>query len=149
MTMWFRSYWDEEDIWFYFEVGDDGWVSRQAELQGPELRPLADAQDTDSDSRYGITAESPLSEWEGHVAEQLTAEQFESVWAAARRQLSAHPASCPAGSSWARNAWHGTSPRCRSRPRTSGPSTTTPILRLAMYRTSRPGLILEDPPDRT
>ncbi|MFI1253198.1 hypothetical protein ACH4U6_05225 [Streptomyces netropsis] len=89
MTSWFRSYWDEEDIWFYFEVGDDGWVSRQAELHGAGLRPVAAARDTDSDTRYGITAESPVSEWEGFVPEPLAAEQFEMVWATARRQLAA------------------------------------------------------------
>ncbi|MFF4608030.1 hypothetical protein ACFY12_35505 [Streptomyces sp. NPDC001339] len=89
MTTWFRSYWDEEDTWFYFEVGDDGWVSRQAELRGAELRPVAAARDTDPDMQYGITAECPVSEWEGHAPEPLTAEHFESVWNTARHQLAA------------------------------------------------------------
>ncbi|MCJ1681136.1 hypothetical protein MTF65_28045 [Streptomyces sp. APSN-46.1] len=89
MRRWFRSYWDEEDTWFYFEIGDDGWVTRQVELQGAELRPIAAARDTDSDTWYGITAESPVSEWDGYVPERLTAEQFESVWLSARHQLSA------------------------------------------------------------
>ncbi len=63
------------------------------------------------------------------------------------------------GSSRVRDARHGTSPRCRSRPSTAGPS-TTPILRLAMLprglngtggtpSTGRRGPIHEDPPDRT
>jgi hypothetical protein len=89
VTTWFRSYWDEEDTWFYFEVGDDGWVSRQVELVGAESRPVCAARDTDRDARFGCTAESPVSEWEGHVPEPLTAEQFERVWAAARGQLGA------------------------------------------------------------
>ncbi|MET8038472.1 hypothetical protein ABZT01_37200, partial [Streptomyces sp. NPDC005345] len=38
MTTWMRCYWDEEDVWFYFEVDVDGWVARQVELQGPALR---------------------------------------------------------------------------------------------------------------
>ncbi|MFI7100856.1 hypothetical protein ACIBK8_15975 [Streptomyces sp. NPDC050161] len=89
MTTWFRSCWDEEDIWFYFEVGGDGWVRRQIELRGAEPQCAAAAWDTDSDSQYGVTAESPVSEWKGYVPEPLTAEQFESVWRTARRQLAA------------------------------------------------------------
>lgn len=89
MTTFFRSYWDEEDTWYYFEVRDDAWVSRQVELHGPELRPVVAARDTDSDARYGTTAESPVTEWEGHVPEPLTTEEFESVWCSARRQLAA------------------------------------------------------------
>jgi hypothetical protein len=89
VTRWFRSYWDEEDTWFYFEVGDDGWVSRQVELEGPARRPIAAASAEDGDARYGFTAESPVSDWEGHVEEPLTFEEFEDVWAAARRHLTA------------------------------------------------------------
>lgn len=87
MTTWFRSHWDEEDIWFYFEVGDDGWVGRQVELQGPELRPLAAARDGEADERYGGVAETSVAEWEGHAPEPLTAEQFEKVWDDARQRL--------------------------------------------------------------
>ncbi|MFZ3499311.1 hypothetical protein ACODT5_39905 [Streptomyces sp. 5.8] len=89
MTTWFRSYWDEEETWFYLEVGDDDCVSRQVELQGAELRPVAAARDTDSDARYGITAESPVSEWKGYLPERLTAAQFEDIWVTARRHLEA------------------------------------------------------------
>ncbi|MET7518855.1 hypothetical protein ABZS88_36560 [Streptomyces sp. NPDC005480] len=31
------------------------------------------------DSRFGITAELPVSEWEGHDPEQLAFEEFEEV----------------------------------------------------------------------
>ncbi|MCM1972543.1 hypothetical protein [Streptomyces sp. G1] len=89
MRRWFRSYWDEEDTWFYFEIGDDGWVTRQVELQGAERRPVAAARDTDPDARYGFTADAPVSEWECYAPEALTAEQFENTWAAARHQLTA------------------------------------------------------------
>ncbi|MGX1313174.1 hypothetical protein RKD24_003293 [Streptomyces calvus] len=96
VTTWMRCYWDEEDTWFYFEVDAEGWVIRQVELEGPELTPIAaaslaewqrarDAGRLDEyDSRFGITAELPISEWEGHDPEQLTFEEFEEVWGAAR-----------------------------------------------------------------
>ncbi|MEU8176237.1 hypothetical protein AB0C14_25450 [Microbispora hainanensis] len=41
MTRWFRAYWGEKDIWFYFEVDADGWVTRQIELRGPDGVPIA------------------------------------------------------------------------------------------------------------
>ncbi|MFF2922502.1 hypothetical protein ACFVTP_08840 [Streptomyces celluloflavus] len=103
MTTWTRCYWDEEDIWFYVEVDAEGWVARQVELQGPELAPIAaasldewqQAQDggrlDEYDSRFGITAELPASEWEGHAPETLTSEQFEEVWGPARRQIASRP----------------------------------------------------------
>ncbi|MEU2719987.1 hypothetical protein [Streptomyces smyrnaeus] len=98
-----RCYWDEEDTWFYFEVDAEGWVTRQVELEGPELIPVAaaslaewhrarDAGHLDEyDSRFGITAELPVSEWEGHDPEQLTFEEFEEAWACARRQIMSRP----------------------------------------------------------
>ncbi|MGW7001904.1 hypothetical protein ACWGCW_03470 [Streptomyces sp. NPDC054933] len=98
-----RCYWDEEDTWFYFEVDAEGWVIRQVELEGPEPIPIAaaslaewqrarDAGRLDEyDSRFGITAELPVSEWEGHGPEQLTSEEFEEVWASARRQIASRP----------------------------------------------------------
>ncbi|MDH6130201.1 hypothetical protein P3T39_007194, partial [Kitasatospora sp. GP82] len=43
MMKWLRCYWDEEDIWFYFELDPDGQVIRQVELQEPERTPLAAA----------------------------------------------------------------------------------------------------------
>ncbi|WP_432070657.1 hypothetical protein [Streptomyces sp. AA1529] len=99
MTAWMRCYWGEEDIWFYFEVDADGWVIRQVELQGPEPAPIAAAslaewqqaheagRIEEYDSRFGITAEVPVPEWEGHDPEQLTFEEFEEVWGAARRRI--------------------------------------------------------------
>ncbi|AXG79732.1 hypothetical protein [Streptomyces paludis] len=101
MTTWMRCHWDDEDIWFYFEVDAEGWVTRQVELQGPERVPLAAAALAEWDRayaagtwseyerRYGGTAELPVSEWEGHVPEWLAADAFEAVWRAARRDLAA------------------------------------------------------------
>lgn len=102
VTTWMRCYWDEEDTWFYFEVDGEGWVIRQVELEGPELIPgvaaslaewqLAfDAGRLDEISRFGITAELPVSEWAGHVPEQLAFEEFEEVWGTARRQIASRP----------------------------------------------------------
>lgn len=99
-----RCYWDEDDIWFYFEVDEAGMVMRQVELQGTAQTALAaasvdewqQAQDagclTDYEQKYGFTAEMPVSEWEGHNPEQLTSTQFEEIWAMARRQIAARPA---------------------------------------------------------
>lgn len=98
-----RCHWDEEDVWFYFEVDTEGWVTRQIELEGPALTPVAaaslaegqrayDAGRLDEyDSRFGITAELPASEWEGHDPEQLTSEEFEEVWDSARQRITARP----------------------------------------------------------
>jgi hypothetical protein len=98
-----RCYWDEEDIWFYFEADAEGWVIRQIELQGPDLAPIAAAsldewqQARDAgrlaqyESRFGITAELPVSEWEGHNPEHLTSAEFEEVWVLARQQIAFRP----------------------------------------------------------
>lgn len=103
MTTWIRCRWDEDDVRYYFEVDADGWVARQVELQGPESTAIAaasldewqrarDAGRLDEyDSRFGITAEVPISEWEGHDPEELTPDAFEKVWDAARRQITARP----------------------------------------------------------
>ncbi|MFI5607689.1 hypothetical protein [Amycolatopsis sp. NPDC051903] len=103
MKAWIRCYWDEEDVWFYFEVDAEGWVTRQVEVQGPGLTPIAaasldewqqarDAGRLDEyDRRFGSTAEVPISEWDGHNPEELTSEEFEKVWGLARRQIESRP----------------------------------------------------------
>ncbi|MFE7129534.1 hypothetical protein ACFVIM_01595 [Streptomyces sp. NPDC057638] len=103
MTTWMRCYWGEEDTWFYFEVGADGWVTRQVDLQGPGLTPVTAASlaewqrayDTghadEYDSRFGIIAETPVSEWEDHDPEQLTSGEFEEVWGTARLRIASRP----------------------------------------------------------
>lgn len=81
----------------------EGWVTRQIVLQGPELTPIAAASLAEwqqaheagrlfeYDNRFGMTAELPVSEWEGHDPEELTAEEFEEVWDTASRQIPARP----------------------------------------------------------
>ena len=43
MTTWVRCFWDEEDVWFYFELDADSYVIRQVELQEPGSKVLAAA----------------------------------------------------------------------------------------------------------
>lgn len=40
---WLKSYWDEEDILYFFEIDEDTWTLRQIELQGPTQTPMAAA----------------------------------------------------------------------------------------------------------
>jgi hypothetical protein len=99
VTRWVRCFWDEEAVWFYCELDTDGYVIRQVELQEPGNKALAAAslvewQEAQRDGRlaeyesvYGLTAELPISEWEGHDPQRLSADEFEVVWSTARRQL--------------------------------------------------------------
>lgn len=99
MTQWLRCYWDEEDTWFYLEADDDGWISRQVELQGPERKPIAAASLTEwrqaqqagrlreYEANYGLTADQPITTWEGWHPEFLSQAEFESVWEQARRTI--------------------------------------------------------------
>ncbi|CAM5693452.1 hypothetical protein ACWGKK_14590 [Streptomyces chartreusis] len=96
MTRWFRSYWAEEDTWFYVEADADGWVTRQVELQGALEKPVAAASSTeweaaqragtlaDYEATFGATAEVPIHEWDPHAPLDLTAGEFETVWLTAR-----------------------------------------------------------------
>ncbi|MFF4248926.1 hypothetical protein ACFYY2_31295 [Streptomyces sp. NPDC001822] len=96
MKHWCRSYWAAEDTWFYFEIDADGWVARQVELQGPREKPIAAAclaewqvaqqagTLVEYESMFGATAEVPLQEWEGLEPQDLTPDEFEGIWLAAR-----------------------------------------------------------------
>ncbi|MEV6020354.1 hypothetical protein [Streptomyces sp. NPDC051997] len=107
MTRWFRSYWAEEDTWFYCEVDTDGQVTRQAELRGPLEKPIAAASQieweaaqragtlTDYETTFGATAEVPVQEWEAHEPQDLTAPQFETVWRTARAACQARARARP------------------------------------------------------
>jgi hypothetical protein len=67
-----RRFWDEEGIWFYFELDDDGWVTRQVELQGTARTPIAAASLSEwftglnagrlqrYQARFGVVAEQPI-----------------------------------------------------------------------------------------
>ncbi|MFF5313597.1 hypothetical protein [Streptomyces massasporeus] len=91
MTRWFRSYWAEEDTWYYFEADADGWVTRQVELQGPLQKPIAAASLAEEkaaeqagtlegyEATFGATAEVPVHEWDAHEPQNLTTGEFETV----------------------------------------------------------------------
>jgi hypothetical protein len=103
MSRWVRSYWDEEDITYVWEIGDDGWVTRSVELIGAERRPQTAAaldevireRDTGSiqavrayEARCGVLVEKPIDDW-AFPHEDVTQAGFERVWADARRALTA------------------------------------------------------------
>lgn len=101
---WLRAYWDEEDITYYFEADEDGWVLRQVALSGSEHTPtvaasLAEWPDADREgiavvqayeARYGSLADHPLPLVDHlssppHVAIDLA--EFDVVWQRARAHL--------------------------------------------------------------
>lgn len=47
MTRWVRCFWDEEAVWFYFELDADDYVIRQVEFQEPGSKALAAASPAD------------------------------------------------------------------------------------------------------
>lgn len=96
MIFWFRCYWAGDDTWYYFEVGPDGWVTRQVELLGPDKSPVVAASLdewtaaeqagtlADYEATFGATADVAVEDWEGYEPEDISAEEFETVWAMAR-----------------------------------------------------------------
>lgn len=101
---WLRSYWDEEDVTFFFEIDEDGWVLRQVELRGPSETPavaaaLAEWPNADRDglaavqayeSKYGGLADQPITQWdEGVPHVEIEHTEFEAVWQRARAHLEA------------------------------------------------------------
>jgi hypothetical protein len=103
MTTWLRSYWDEEDVTFLWEVGDDGWVTRSVELVGPDRRiqaaaaldEVVRARDTGGiaavqayESRYGVVPEKPLDDWDSDFPREVISQSdFERTWAESRQAL--------------------------------------------------------------
>lgn len=100
---WLSSYWDEDDILFYFEADEDGVVLRQVESKGPSRTPIAagslaelpDARIVGSApvaeyyQRWGGIADQPIPVWgEDFPHEDITADEFEAVWQRARRAMS-------------------------------------------------------------
>ncbi len=99
---WLRSYWDEEDVLYFFEADEDGWVLRQVELHGKDRTPAVAASleewpDTDRDglaavqayeAKYGGLADQPIGEWEaGFSHDEIDRAAFEIVWQQARAHL--------------------------------------------------------------
>lgn len=103
MTRWWRSYWADDDVTFYFEVDTDGFVLRQVEVEGPQQ--LANAACSTQEwedafrsgtahqyaDRYGWPVDGSTRTWTGHDLEPSTQEEFDAVWTPAR-------VACDAGS---------------------------------------------------
>lgn len=102
MTTWMQCFWDEEAIWFYFEVDAGGWVTRQVELQDSELTLIAAASldewqraqqagslaEYDTKGRSGLPLGSRSRSGRG-TNPTRTAQEFEAVWDAPRRAIRA------------------------------------------------------------
>ena len=98
---WIREYDADECVWNFIEVDDEGWVGRQVGLRGADRVPVTaaalnevlNARDRGGiaavqayERRYGVVAEGNADDRdgaEGPVTE-ITARDFETVWAAAR-----------------------------------------------------------------
>jgi len=96
---WVRRFWDGEGIWFCFELDQDGWVTRQIELQGPDMTPIAAASlsewFTELDAgriqryqaRFSVVAEQPVTADEIDDREPVPAGASEQLWQTARSHL--------------------------------------------------------------
>ena len=99
---WLKSYWDEEDILFFFEVNADSWVLRQIELSGPTRTPTTAAALDETlaardeslkamqkyEAKYGRIADQPITCWDPDFPrEEISQEDFEKTWVAARSHL--------------------------------------------------------------
>jgi len=95
-----RRYWDEEDLWFYFELDEEGWVTRQVELEGSSGRPVTAASISEwfeeleagriqlYQARFGGLADKPISQDELGEYELVVGDDFEELWRRARLHLS-------------------------------------------------------------
>ena len=43
MRIWFRTYYEDEDLWLYFEADGEGWAARQVEVRGKDSRAVTAA----------------------------------------------------------------------------------------------------------
>ncbi|NNJ03099.1 hypothetical protein HHX38_02925 [Streptomyces sp. PKU-MA01144] len=105
MMLWIRAYDGESDVWSYFELDGEEWALRQVDLQGPQRRPVTAASLAEVveirdcgdlaamaayERQYGVLAEGALRGWqEADGAAEMTRQEFESTWAAARETLDA------------------------------------------------------------
>ncbi|WP_032919304.1 hypothetical protein [Streptomyces rimosus] len=99
----FRTYYEDEDLWLYFETDEEGWATRHIEIRGMDSRPvtaasleevlhLRDHADAPAmlryEHRYGVLAEGPLDGWQDQpYAAELPAEEFDHLWTEARQTL--------------------------------------------------------------
>lgn len=97
---WVRRFWDEESIWFYFELNETGQVTRQIEFQDPGGAAVAAAAlgewfhelEAGRIQEYGATfggiADQPINLDEIDDYEPVSEETFERLWREAREHLS-------------------------------------------------------------
>lgn len=107
MRKWFRSHWDDEDVWFYVEVDSEGFVRRYVELEGPRrdanaacsLQEWEDAHRADTIDEYygtyGMPQDWSTWAWDDHDLKPSTEAEFESVWRYARQACEAGSRSRP------------------------------------------------------
>ncbi|MGY0233218.1 hypothetical protein [Longispora urticae] len=94
-----RRHWADEDVWFLFELDDEGWVTRHVELSGPDLTPRVAASmrewfaELDAGRigayhrRFGVLAEVALSPTDRLDWEPVGGDEFEQCWSRARSHL--------------------------------------------------------------
>jgi hypothetical protein len=103
MATWFRTYYEDEDLWLYLEADDEGWATRQVEVWGRNSRPVTAASLEEVlhfrdhadlaamgryERQYGVLAEGSMNGWRDQPqAAEISAEEFERLWAEARRAL--------------------------------------------------------------
>lgn len=103
MTTWFRTYYEDDDLWLYFEADEEGWALRHIEIRGADARPvtaaslgevlyLRDQADLAAMRRYeqqfGVLAEGRLAGRQDlPQAAEIAVEEFERLWAGARQAL--------------------------------------------------------------
>ena len=105
VMLWIRAYDGESDVWSYFELDGGEWALRQVDLQGPQRQPVTAASLAEVieirdcgdlavmaayERQYGVLADGALRGWqESDGAAEMTRQEFESTWAAARETLDA------------------------------------------------------------
>ncbi|AWK09874.1 hypothetical protein SSP531S_53010 [Streptomyces spongiicola] len=105
MATWIRTYDDESENRSYFELDDEEWALRHIDLQGLPRQPVTAASLAEVieirdrgdlaamaayERRYGVLAEGAVRGWrETDGAAEITRQEFESTWAAARETLDA------------------------------------------------------------
>lgn len=103
--MWIRACDGESDVWSYFELDDEEWALRHVDLQGLQRQPVTAASLAEVieirdrgdlaamasyERQYGVLAEGTRHGWrETDGVAEITRQEFESTWAAARETLNA------------------------------------------------------------